>query len=138
FGAAHARAAPPRHPGMAKLLLQVADDRARPLSRARSVHPADEAEKHAAPLERRRADHAPGAGVLRLARVARAPSPAFLRTGGKSAAFNGRIVERIGCRRLLPLYSSISQAFFSQRVTSSSISPFDLISIRRVIRSFFS
>ena len=54
------------HSGMAELLLQVAHDRARPLSRARSVHSADEAEEHTAAFEGRRADHAPGAGVLRL------------------------------------------------------------------------
>ena len=37
---------------------------ARTLSRARSVHSADEAEEHAAAPEGRGADHAPGAGVL--------------------------------------------------------------------------
>ena len=42
------------------------DDRARPVSRARSLHPADEAEEHAAPYAGRGADHAPRAGVLRL------------------------------------------------------------------------
>ena len=64
--AKRARAAWPGHPGVAELLLQVADDGARPLSRARSVHPVDEAEEHAAALEGRGADHAPGPGVLRL------------------------------------------------------------------------
>ena len=38
----------------------------RALSRARPVHPVDEAEEHAAPPEGRRPDYAPGAGVLRL------------------------------------------------------------------------
>ena len=52
------------HPGVVKLLLQVAHERARTLSRARSVHSADEAEEHAAAFEGRRADHAPGTGIL--------------------------------------------------------------------------
>ena len=52
--------------GMAELLFQVADDGARALSGARSVHPVDEAEEHAAPPARRAAHHPPGAGVLRL------------------------------------------------------------------------
>src|SRR5260221_14765270 len=76
--AAHARAAPPRASGMVKLLLQVADDTAGLVSRARSLHPAHQAEEHAAVSEGRRVDYASGAGVLRLVRVARAPSPAFL------------------------------------------------------------
>ena len=38
--------------------------RARTLSRARSVYSADEAEEHAAALEGRRTDHAPGTGIL--------------------------------------------------------------------------
>src|SRR5271165_2889867 len=63
---AHARAAPPRNPGMAELLLQIADDGAGAVSGARSVHPVDEAEEHAAALERRRADYASGTGILRL------------------------------------------------------------------------
>ena len=37
-----------------------------PVSRARPVHPVDEAEEHAAPSQGRRDDHAPGTGVLRL------------------------------------------------------------------------
>ena len=65
-------AARARHPGVAELLLQVADDGAGAVSRARSVHPVDEAEEHAAPPEGRGADHAPGAGVLRLRPVASA------------------------------------------------------------------
>src|SRR5258706_12652276 len=76
--AAHARAAPPRASGMVKLLLQVADDTAGLVSRARSLHPAHQAEEHAAVLEGRRVNYASGAGILRLARVARAPSPALL------------------------------------------------------------
>src|SRR5258706_16279968 len=76
--AAHARAAPPRASGMVKLLLQVADDTAGLVSRARSLHPAHQAKEHAAVSEGRRVDYASGAGVLRLVRVARAPSPAFL------------------------------------------------------------
>src|SRR5258708_9473580 len=82
--AAHARAARPRASGMVKLLLQVADDTAGLVSRARSLHPAHQAEEHAAVSEGRRVDYASGAGVLRLVRVARAPSPAFLqhRRGG--------------------------------------------------------
>ena len=55
-----------RHSGMAQLLFQVADVRARALSRARSVHSADEAEEHAALDDGRRPDHAPRRGVLRL------------------------------------------------------------------------
>ena len=66
LGEAQLRVARPGHSGVAQLLLQVADDRARPVSRARSLHSVDEAEEHAAPLEGRRTDHAPGAGVLRL------------------------------------------------------------------------
>ncbi len=58
-----------RHPGVAELLLQVADDRAGALSRARFVHSADEAEEHAAALEGRRTDYASGAGILRLGRT---------------------------------------------------------------------
>src|SRR5271165_1763214 len=55
-----------RHPGMVELLLQIADDAAGVISRARPVHPVHEAEEHAAPPEGRRADHASRAGVLRL------------------------------------------------------------------------
>src|SRR5260370_2651105 len=63
FGAARRDA---RHPGVAELLLQVADDRAGLVSRARSVHTVDEAEEHVALDDGRGFDHAPGAGVLRL------------------------------------------------------------------------
>ena len=44
--------------------------RARPLPRARPLHPADEAEEHAPPPARRGADHAPRRRVLRLATLA--------------------------------------------------------------------
>src|ERR1035438_2824824 len=97
----HTRAAPPGNPGVAEFLLQVPNDSPGPLSRARSFHPADEAKKHAAPFEGRRADHASGIGILRLVRcgatrVARAPSPASLRIGGKARVVNSLIVEHIG------------------------------------------
>ncbi len=39
-----------------------------PLSRARSLHPVDEAQEHPAPHHGRRPDHAPWAGILRLER----------------------------------------------------------------------
>ena len=55
-----------RHPGMAVVLLQEPDARARAVSRARPVHPVDEAEEHAALHARRGADHAPRTRVLRL------------------------------------------------------------------------
>src|ERR1700676_3930511 len=67
--ATHARIAPPRDSGMAELLFQVTDDAAGLVSGARSVHPAHQAEEHAAVSEGRRADYAPGAGVLRLSQV---------------------------------------------------------------------
>ncbi len=60
------RTAGARHSGVAELLLQVAHDRARPLSRARPVHPIHEAEEHAAPPAGRGPDHAPGPRILRL------------------------------------------------------------------------
>src|SRR5208283_361271 len=55
-----------RHPRVAELLLQIADDAARALSRARFVHPVDEAEEHHAPPHGRGDDHPLGPGVLRL------------------------------------------------------------------------
>ena len=55
-----------RHSGVDELLLQVSDDRTGTLSRARSVHPADEDEEHAAPPQGRGADHPPRTGILRL------------------------------------------------------------------------
>ena len=67
-GEALAGVARHRHPGVAELLLQVADDGRGPVPRARPVHPVDEAEEHHAPPDGRRDDHAPRAGVLRLVR----------------------------------------------------------------------
>ena len=55
-----------RHSGMAVVLFQEPDVRAGTISGARSVHPADEAEKHPALFEGRRADHPSGTGILRL------------------------------------------------------------------------
>src|ERR1700683_4027615 len=55
-----------RNSGVAELLLQVSNDGAGALSRARSLHSVDETEEHAAIFERRGTDHAPGPGVLRL------------------------------------------------------------------------
>ncbi len=62
-------AQPRRHagdPGMAVVLLQEPADRARPLPRARPVHPAHEAQEHPPPPARRGAHHPPRARVLRL------------------------------------------------------------------------
>src|SRR5215470_1352147 len=67
FGAARGNA---RHPGMAELLLQVANDCAGTLSGARSVHSVHEAEEHATLDDGRGSDYAPRAGVLRLSIVA--------------------------------------------------------------------
>ena len=58
-------AARPGHPGVAELLLQGPGQRAGRLPGARSLHPADEAEEHAAPHHGRGPDHAPRPGVLR-------------------------------------------------------------------------
>ena len=55
-----------RHPGVALVLLQEPDARARTVPGARSLHSADEAEEHAALHARRGAHHAPRPGVLRL------------------------------------------------------------------------
>src|SRR5260370_21509841 len=52
--------------GVAVVLLQGTDERARSVSRARHLHPADEAEEHAALDARRGSDHTSGPGVLRL------------------------------------------------------------------------
>src|SRR5215470_18128929 len=68
-GAAQPRVARSGHPGVAELLLEVPDDGAGSLSRARFIHPADEVEKHAAPLARRTVDYPPGTRVLRLERT---------------------------------------------------------------------
>ncbi len=54
------------HSGMAVVLLQEPDARAGAVSRARSVHPVDEAQEHAALHARRGTDHASGTGILRL------------------------------------------------------------------------
>src|SRR5271165_3312411 len=54
------------HPGVAELLLQIADGGRRALSGARLVYPVDEAEEHASPPHGRRDDHTPRTGVLRL------------------------------------------------------------------------
>ena len=54
------------HPGVAVVLLQEPDARAGAVSGARPVHPAHEAEEHAALHARRGTHHAPGTGVLRL------------------------------------------------------------------------
>src|SRR5947209_2581716 len=51
---------------MAVLLLEESDDRPRPIPRARSVHPAHEAEEHAALPARRGTHHPPRRRVLRL------------------------------------------------------------------------
>ena len=53
------------HPGVAELLLQGADGGAWAVSRARSVHPVDQAEEHAAVDDGRGPDHPPGSRVLR-------------------------------------------------------------------------
>src|SRR6266446_2358422 len=100
---ANAGTTPARHSGMAELLLQVSHDRARAVSRARSVHPTDEAEEYAAAFEGRRTDHALGIGILRLACVARALLPAFL-----SSATHQTVLSK-GLRRI-----------FSSRVTNVS------------------
>src|SRR5580700_4624802 len=63
-GAAEQAIAGIGNPGVAEFLLQVAHERARALSRARSVYSVDEAEEHATTLEGRRIDHAPGTGIL--------------------------------------------------------------------------
>ena len=58
------RAGSAGYAGVAQLLLQEPDDGARPLPRARSLHPAHEAEEHA-PLDDGRGGHlAPGHRVL--------------------------------------------------------------------------
>ena len=54
-----------RHPGVAVVLLQEPAPRPQPLPGARPVHPADQAQEHAALAGRRGADHAPGHGLLR-------------------------------------------------------------------------
>ena len=53
-----------RHSGMAVFLLQEPATRARSLSRARPVHPADQAKEHTEMVDGRGADHAPRTGIL--------------------------------------------------------------------------
>src|SRR5690606_13621945 len=83
--------------GVALVLLQEPAARARALSRARPVHPADEAEEHAALDAGRGADHPPGTGVLRLAaergRTASCPGC------DPGAAAAGRLLTRLGRRQ---------------------------------------
>src|SRR5262249_52181671 len=55
-----------RHSGVAKLLLQVADDGSEAVPRARPVHSADEAEKYAAVDDGRGLNHTLRPGILRL------------------------------------------------------------------------
>src|SRR2546425_1461104 len=54
-----------RDPGVALLLLQEPADGAGPVPRARPLHPADEAQEHAALAQGRGADHPPRHRVLR-------------------------------------------------------------------------
>src|SRR2546427_1650497 len=54
-----------RDPGVALLLLQEPADGARPVPRARPLHPADEAQEHAALAQGRGPDHPPRHRVLR-------------------------------------------------------------------------
>ena len=58
------RAGLQRHPGVALLLLQEPSTCRLGLSRARPVHPADQAQEHPPLAHGRRADHTPGHGVL--------------------------------------------------------------------------
>ena len=69
FGGADPEPAWAGHSGVAELLLQVAGQRARVVSGARSVHPVDEAEEHAAAHHGRGPDYAPWAGLLRRVRA---------------------------------------------------------------------
>src|SRR5215475_1859077 len=55
------------NPRVAKFLLQVTHDGTEALSGARPVHPVDEAEEYVAVDDGRGSDHAPRAGILRLA-----------------------------------------------------------------------
>ena len=89
------RAGMSRHPGVAVVLLQGADARAGGLSGARPVHPADEAEEHAALHEGRGAHHAPRPRVLRLEGGARDPGLGARSQGGRHATA-GRGVDEHG------------------------------------------
>src|SRR5882672_11883787 len=71
-----------RNPGVAELLLQEPDARRGPLSGARSVHPVDEAQEHAAVPERRGPDNPFGDGVLRLGNI---PNPIGCLSGKSSS-----------------------------------------------------
>src|ERR1017187_9583260 len=68
LGSAFQPVAGNRHSGVDELLLQVSDDRSGALPRARSVHPIDQDEEHAAPPPGRGTDHPPRTGILRLER----------------------------------------------------------------------
>src|SRR5207244_3619459 len=83
-----------RHPGVAELLFQVADVRAGALSRARSVHPVDEAEEYVALAARRGLDHPPRRGILRLTR--RAGWRGYPRTHPSASG------ERVECSAIAP------------------------------------
>ena len=101
------RAGMSRHPGVAVVLLQEPDARARALSGARPVHPADEAEEHAALHARRGAHHAPRARVLRLRRAScrtgrPRTSAAGISAAGSRPALHRR-PERLGLCRRLPI-----------------------------------
>ena len=86
FGASRGHA---RHPGMAVVLLQGADARAEYLSRARHLHPADEAQEHAALDARRGPDHASRPRILRLTRSH--PQRRFIRSrAALESALDGR------------------------------------------------
>ena len=78
-GQAHAGAEFDWDSGVAELLSEVAADGKGALSGARSVHPIDEAEEHAAAHYGRGPDYPPGTGVLRLRKAA---SQASLQAGG--------------------------------------------------------
>src|SRR5207247_11016114 len=53
------------HPGVALVLLQEPSDRPRAVSRARSVHPADQAQEYTAVVDGRGPNHPPRHRVLR-------------------------------------------------------------------------
>src|SRR5690606_10215295 len=76
-----------RHPGVALVLLQEPHDARGPLPGARPVHPAHEAEEHAAAPGGRGSGYAPGAGLLRVSGAAGpAPGP-----GAAAASIISRI-----------------------------------------------
>ena len=81
------------------------------ISRTRFVYSVDEAEEHAAAFEGRGIDHAFGVGVLRLARVARAPSPArnYLKP---SQASGGSIADSMSPTILMMPLSRPKNFFF--------------------------